>query len=263
MIINCLVEGKIPVKALIDTGSKSNTISKSLFDKLEEDYGIRDFDENLYGGVVAVPVENLYRDVIGEIKCLDLQFHYKGKWRSLDGIEVIDFQIRKNPSFDLVLGRDWLWMYKAKICFGFSSEINDSYAKIIIDGMSIPLIKEDNKQRKRYHGRHEVSCSADKPPVPPTPRRLDDDFGKEIKKATRNLKKTIHTLHRSGQEYNLTSDSDTTSDSNTSDSDTSAIEDMHRTEACFAKKKRPILKRKVKSKVSRSEDAIAPDYRAL
>ncbi|CAG8670664.1 3726_t:CDS:2, partial [Paraglomus brasilianum] len=30
-----LVEGNIPVKALIDTTSKSNTISKSLFDKLE------------------------------------------------------------------------------------------------------------------------------------------------------------------------------------------------------------------------------------
>ena len=40
MFINTLVEGKIPVKALIDTTSKSNTISKSLFDKLEEDYGL-------------------------------------------------------------------------------------------------------------------------------------------------------------------------------------------------------------------------------
>ncbi|CAG8783271.1 23794_t:CDS:2, partial [Racocetra persica] len=35
-----LVEGKISVKALIDTSSKFNTISKSLFDKLEEDYGL-------------------------------------------------------------------------------------------------------------------------------------------------------------------------------------------------------------------------------
>ncbi|CAG8855860.1 23650_t:CDS:1, partial [Gigaspora margarita] len=57
-----------------------------------------------------VPVKNLYRDVIGEIKYLDLQFQYKGKWRSLDSIEVIDFQIRKNLSFDLVLGQDWLRM---------------------------------------------------------------------------------------------------------------------------------------------------------
>ncbi|CAG8811607.1 30055_t:CDS:2, partial [Racocetra persica] len=45
-------KGKISVKALIDTLSKFNTISKSLFDKLKEDYRICD------------PVENLYKDVI-------------------------------------------------------------------------------------------------------------------------------------------------------------------------------------------------------
>ncbi|CAG8731270.1 8038_t:CDS:1 [Dentiscutata erythropus] len=129
MFVNTLVEEKIPVKASIDTTSKSNTISKSLFDKFEEDYGL----ECLSGD-----------ELIGEeIKGLDLQFCYKGKWRSLDGTEVIDFQIHKNPSFDLVLGRDWLWIHKAKIGFGFSSEINDLYAKIVIDGMSIPLIDED------------------------------------------------------------------------------------------------------------------------
>ncbi|CAG8788300.1 8953_t:CDS:2, partial [Dentiscutata erythropus] len=79
-IVNYLRENppmreKIPVKALIDTSSKFNTISKSFFDKLKEDYGIRD------------PVENIYGDVIGEIKYLDLQFCYKGKWRSLDSTE--------------------------------------------------------------------------------------------------------------------------------------------------------------------------------
>ena len=90
--IDTLIEGKIPVKALIDTTSKSNTISRRLYNKLEEDYGL----EGISGD-----------DLIDkEIKCLDLQFRYKGKWRSLDGTEVIDFQIRKNPSFDLVLGRD-------------------------------------------------------------------------------------------------------------------------------------------------------------
>ncbi|CAG8600436.1 17452_t:CDS:2, partial [Racocetra persica] len=87
---------KITVKALINTSSKFNTISESLFDKLKEDYRICD------------PVENLYEDIIGKIKYLDLQFCYKGKWRSLDDTEVIDFQIRKNPSFDLVLGQEWL-----------------------------------------------------------------------------------------------------------------------------------------------------------
>ncbi|CAG8782436.1 20216_t:CDS:1, partial [Racocetra persica] len=98
--------GKITVKALIDTSSKFNTISESLFDKLKEDYGIHN------------PVENLYEDVIDEIKYLDLQFCYKRKWRSLDSTEVIDFQICKNPSFDLVLGQEWLWMRKAKLALG-------------------------------------------------------------------------------------------------------------------------------------------------
>ncbi|CAG8770651.1 28122_t:CDS:2, partial [Racocetra persica] len=37
--------GKIPVKALIDTISKSNTISKYLYNKLEEDYGLEDGTE--------------------------------------------------------------------------------------------------------------------------------------------------------------------------------------------------------------------------
>ena len=90
MLIETLVEGKIPVKALIDTSSKFNTISKRLFNKLKSNHGIRPS---------CGPAECLYGDVIGEINCLDLQFRYKGKWRSLNFTEVIDFQIRKNPSF--------------------------------------------------------------------------------------------------------------------------------------------------------------------
>ncbi|CAG8722023.1 16391_t:CDS:2, partial [Dentiscutata heterogama] len=151
MFVNTLVKGKIPVKASIDKTSKSNTISKSLFDKLEEDYGLECLSDD---------------ELIGEeIKGLDLQFHYKGKWRSLDCTEVIDFQIRKNLSFDLVLGLDWLWMHKAKIGFRFSSEINDFYAKIVIDESALNLALEettdmfkklslrskDDKQRKRRH----------------------------------------------------------------------------------------------------------------
>ncbi|CAG8578221.1 1619_t:CDS:1 [Diversispora eburnea] len=129
MFINCLVEGKTPVKTLIDT--ESNIISKRLFDKLEEDYGLEGVSDD---------------DLIGEeIKCLDLQFCYKGKWRSLDATEVIDFQIRKNPSFDLVLGQEWLWMHKAKISFEFSFEARSHHAKIEIDGMSIPLIEGGSK----------------------------------------------------------------------------------------------------------------------
>ncbi|CAG8683454.1 7914_t:CDS:2 [Racocetra persica] len=157
-IVNYLKENpptrreKISVKALIDTSSKFNTISKSLFDKLKEDYGICD------------PVENLYRDVIGEIKCLDLQFCYKGKWRSLDGTEVIDFQIRKNPSFDLVLGQEWLWMREAKISFGYSSKTCVHHAKIVIDGMSISLIEENsNKASSSKNNLSHFETEIDKP----------------------------------------------------------------------------------------------------
>ncbi|CAG8809155.1 15173_t:CDS:1, partial [Dentiscutata erythropus] len=38
VFIKTIVEGKISVKALINTTSKSNTISKHLYNKLEEDY---------------------------------------------------------------------------------------------------------------------------------------------------------------------------------------------------------------------------------
>ncbi|CAG8657435.1 219_t:CDS:2, partial [Diversispora eburnea] len=57
--------------------------------------------------------------------------------------KVIDFQIRKNPSFDLVLGQEWLWMHEAKISFEFFPEAHSHNAKIVIDGMSIPLIDKD------------------------------------------------------------------------------------------------------------------------
>ncbi|CAG8545058.1 4863_t:CDS:2 [Cetraspora pellucida] len=110
---------------------RENPLTKSLFDKLKEDYRIHD------------PVENLYGDVIGKIKCLDLQFHIKRKWQSLGDTELIDFQIHKNPLFDLVLGQDWLWMREAKISFGHSPKTRVCHAKIVIDGMSIPLFNED------------------------------------------------------------------------------------------------------------------------
>ncbi|CAG8855765.1 9463_t:CDS:2, partial [Gigaspora margarita] len=74
-----------------------------------------------------IPVGNLYRDVI-------------------DSTKVINIQIRKNPSFDLVLGQDWLRMCKAKISFGFSSKTCSHYAKIVIDCMSIPLIEENSNK---------------------------------------------------------------------------------------------------------------------
>ncbi|CAG8509496.1 13482_t:CDS:2 [Gigaspora margarita] len=72
-----------------------------------------------------------------------IRFYYKEKWRSLNDTEIINFQIRKNPSFNLVLGQEWLYMRKAKIIFGFSSRTYEQRDKIVIDGISIPLIEKD------------------------------------------------------------------------------------------------------------------------
>ncbi|CAG8791652.1 20977_t:CDS:2 [Cetraspora pellucida] len=112
---------------------RENPLTKSLFDKLKEDYGIHD------------PVENLYGDVI-------------------DGTEVIDFQIRKNSLFDLVLGQEWLWMHEAKISFGYSPKTCVCHAKIVIDGMSIPLIKEkSNKASSSKNNLFHSETEIDKP----------------------------------------------------------------------------------------------------
>src|SRR6185437_8345620 len=99
----------------------------SLFDRLGTNHGI---------GPTCDLVKNLYEDAIGEIRCLDLQFQYKGTYHSLDGTDAIDFEIRKNPTFDLVLSQGWLWVHKVKMSF-------NSHAKIVMQGMSIPLIDED------------------------------------------------------------------------------------------------------------------------
>ncbi|CAG8724397.1 10621_t:CDS:2, partial [Gigaspora margarita] len=130
-----LVEGKILVKALIDTTSRFNTISKRLFDRLGTNHGI---------GPTCDLVKSLYEDAIGEIHCLDLQFQYKEAYHSLDGTDAIDFEIRKNPPFDLVLGQGWLWVHEVKMSFKLSPKGSfNPYAKIVMQGMSIPLIDED------------------------------------------------------------------------------------------------------------------------
>ncbi|CAG8641531.1 9583_t:CDS:1, partial [Diversispora eburnea] len=135
MFVDTLIKGKTPVKMLIDTSSEFNTISKRLLDKLKSNHGILPS---------CGPAECLYGDVIGEINCLDLQFRYKGKWQSLDYTDAIYFKIRKNPTFDLVLGRGWLWVHEVKMNFKLSSKGScDPHAKIEIDGMSIPLIDKD------------------------------------------------------------------------------------------------------------------------
>ncbi|CAG8591035.1 227_t:CDS:2, partial [Diversispora eburnea] len=102
IFIETLVEGNISVKALIDITSKSNTISKSLFDKLKEDYELECLSGN---------------ELIGkEIKGLDLQFRYKAK---------ISFKFSPGTYEQYGIITD-----PKNHCF------------VIIDGMSIPLIEE-------------------------------------------------------------------------------------------------------------------------
>ncbi|CAG8634466.1 10369_t:CDS:1 [Cetraspora pellucida] len=255
MFINTLVEEKILVKALIDTTSKYNTISKHLFDKLKSDHRLE--------GIVN-------DDLISEkIKSLDLQFRIKRKWQSLGDTELIDFQIHKNPLFDLVLGQDWLWMHEPKISFGHSPKTHVHYAKIVIDGMSILLFDEDfNKasftknnlsksmESKPGLAQEEViniinkilSNIGDRPkgsllcnilPTHLPSRRLNDDVFKNKSKKN-NVKYST----------DASSNSDT-SDSDSSNSSTSSSEIevtyAHKTRAV---KKHPIQKCKVKGKVN-------------
>ncbi|CAG8437756.1 1703_t:CDS:2, partial [Acaulospora colombiana] len=185
--------GKNPSKSVnrYCTSSKFNTISKSLFDKLKSGHGIRP---------TCDPVKKLYEDAIGEINCLDLQFRHKGKWQSLDGTDAIDFEIRKNPTFDLVLGQGWLWVHEVKMSFKFSHRENfDPLAKIEINGMSTPLINKDSRptgdssNHKVSFTRNNLSKSTEAkpglaqeeqrifhniPPVPPSSRKLNDDVSK-------------------------------------------------------------------------------------
>ncbi|CAG8626736.1 168_t:CDS:1 [Diversispora eburnea] len=252
MRIETLVEGKIPVKALIDTSSKFNTISKRLFNKLKSNHGIRPS---------CGPAECLYGDVIGEINYLDLQFCCKGEWQSLDGTDAIYFKIRKNPTFDLVLGRGWLWVHEVKMNFKLSSKGSyDPHAKIVIDGMSILVIDEgskptgDSSSHKASSSKNNLSKSTESKPglaqeeimniinkillniedrleesllcrpkgaslkthnkqqifrnIPsahPPSRRLNDDLSREIKRATRNLKKrcTCSTIRPKFESFSL------------------------------------------------------------
>jgi hypothetical protein len=106
----------------------------------------------------------------------------------------------------------------------------------------LSLGSEDNKHRKKHH-----RVFRNIPPTPSTPRRLDDDVSKNNGADKKNKVK-----------YST----DTSSNSNTSDSNSDNSSGSS-SEIEVVYMKRPILKRRVKGKVSRSEDAIASKYRAL
>ena len=62
------------------------------------------------------------------------------------------------------MGQDWLWMREAKISFGFSSKTCEHDAKIVIDGMSIPLIGENSNKTssvKNNLSSHKVTATKD------------------------------------------------------------------------------------------------------
>ncbi|CAG8599159.1 11352_t:CDS:1, partial [Paraglomus occultum] len=199
---------------------------KSLFDKLEEDYGL---------GCLSGD------ELIGEeIKGLDLQFQYKGKWRSLDCTELIDFQIRKNPSFDLVLGQDWLWMREAKISFGFSSETCSHHAKLVIDNMSIPLIEENSRPFRDNSLSHKASStknnSSNSMDLKPDLEELVDMFKKLSLKRFDDVSKNSGASKKNRVEYSMNSDTSDSSDSSLSRLRSEVI-NMHKKRCRKVKKK--------------------------
>ena len=85
------------VKALIDTTSNFNIISKSLVDKLDMKYNTKldNYQKKL-------------RDVVGYVTCLDLSFQD----RLVSGSDEVlnNFMVVKNPKADLILGLPWIWL---------------------------------------------------------------------------------------------------------------------------------------------------------
>ncbi|CAG8556690.1 14610_t:CDS:2 [Cetraspora pellucida] len=180
-----------------------NYLRENPLTQLKEDYGICD------------PVENLYGDVISKIKCLDLQFCYKEKWRSLDDTE----------------------MCKAKISFGHSLKTYDSYVRIVIDGISIPLIKENSNK--------DSFMKNNSPNSNPSPKDIEDIIRfiiHAVEKEKMKKAKVTRTISVSKSESSV-------SDSSNSSTSSSEIEVIH-IHKTGAVRKHPILKRKVKGKVN-------------
>ncbi|CAG8633268.1 322_t:CDS:2, partial [Diversispora eburnea] len=152
---------------LIDTTSKSNTISRRLYSKLESDHRLE-----------GIPDE----DIIGEeIKGLDLQFRYKGKTYEHRDKIVID-----NMSIPLIEGdgrpMDDLKSYKTSSGKNNSPKFNLSKKEITNITKKLLSNAKDNKYQKSHHGIfHNIT------PVPPPFRRLNNDVPKNSR-ASKNKK---------------------------------------------------------------------------
>src|SRR5271170_2819391 len=110
------------VKALIDTSSSVNKISKSLADELEEKYGKHQKYKRI-------------KNSLKYIECLELSFQYKGNDRLVGQVDeaLNSFEVIKDPKADLVIGLPWLWLREA--------EINIQKEGIKIYGDFVPFCK--------------------------------------------------------------------------------------------------------------------------
>ena len=130
------------VKALIDTSSSVNSISKSLADKLGIKNGKHYRNKNS----------------LGTIYCLDLSFQYKGKDRLLSKSDSIlnDFKVNKDHYLkaDLILGIQWLGLREAKIDMS-------KIGLTIYGNFFIPFCKGPDNVESFYDSEAESSESAE------------------------------------------------------------------------------------------------------
>src|SRR5271170_1386166 len=92
------------IKALIDTSSSVNKISKSLGDELGEKYGKHQKYKRM-------------ENSLGYVEYLELSFKYMGRDKLVGQVDeaLNSFEVIKDPKADLVLGLPWLWLREAEI----------------------------------------------------------------------------------------------------------------------------------------------------
>jgi hypothetical protein len=147
------------VKALIDTGSSENFISKSLADKLRRRYGKHYKNKRV-------------KNSLGTIDCIDISFQYEGKDRLVSGSDEVfnDFEVVAKPGkADLILGIPWLWVREAKI--------DMKKGGIRIYGDFVPFCKGPAKDETFY-----ISDSETESP---------GSSSSELKKAVKMLERTV------------------------------------------------------------------------
>ncbi|PKY40428.1 hypothetical protein RhiirA4_453799 [Rhizophagus irregularis] len=200
------------VKALIDTSSSINFISKSLANKLGEKYSEQYKNKKV-------------KNSLGSIDCLELSFQYKGKDRLVSGSDEVfnNFEVIKNPKeqADLILGIPWLWVREAKI---------DMWKKgITIYGDFVPFCKGPGNDESFYNSDSDLGkvslfrhfANLPKPPSFSSNLNSETDSSEsdstELKKKVKKLERTVdwignyveeQTGLKPGKELTDSSDSD-------------------------------------------------------